>query len=400
MAIRIVFPSASLDGTTIVDKELSFSDGSAVTGTKDIFTGVDGVPNSSHPVNFMKIGNKLIFQVTDNAHGRELWITDGTVTGTEFLVDINTVAPTDTHDSTERTSSWQFSQESVFKFQAPAVFDGFTYFKADNGVDGIELWRTNGTAPGTTLVANINPGANSSAPFLLTASGDFLYFAATTQANGTELWRTDGTTTEIVAELVAGNGNSNPDNLTDHNGTLFFTASSESFGPRHLWKVTGDGTPTQISGADDASQLTPLGNRLLFNKADQANGAELWMYDGTTAQIVKNIGTTPVPPGPNTDFGSNPQNLAAFNGFVYFWAQDDTHGYEVWRSDGTELGTTLFADINPVPSTSSGPGSPFVVSGNKLYSPTMDSPVRSCGSPMASTGPPPTRTSVAVSSSG
>jgi len=132
------------------------------------------------------------------------------VAGTEFLVVINTVAPTDTHDSTERTSSWQFSQESVFKFQAPAVFDGFTYFKADDGVNGIELWRTDGTALGTTLVANINPGVNGSSPFLLTASGDFLYFAATTQANGTELWKTDGTTTEIVANLVAGKATAIP----------------------------------------------------------------------------------------------------------------------------------------------------------------------------------------------
>ena len=370
MAVRIVFPSASQSGGFIVDAELSFSDGSVVTGTADIFTGLDGlsVPNSSHPVNFMKIGNKLVFQVTDNAHGRELWVTDGTVAGTEFLVDINTVAPTDTHNSTERTSSWQFSQESVFKFQAPAVFDGFTYFKADDGVNGIELWRTgSGPVLGTTLVANINPGVNGSSPFLLTASGDFLYFAATTQANGTELWKTDGTTTEIVANLVAGNGNSNPDNLTDFNGTLFFTAASKSGGPSHLWQTTG-GAPTQISGADFTSQLTPLGNLLLFNKADNANGAELWVYDGTTAHIVKNIATTPVPPGPNTDFGSNPQNLAAFNGFVYFWAQDDTHGFEVWRSDGTADGTTLFADINTTgPNVSSGPGSPFVVSGNKLY---------------------------------
>ena len=369
MAIRIVFPSASLSGFSIVNDELSFSDGSVVTGTVDIFTGVDGssVPNSSHPVNFMKIGNKLIFQVTDNAHGRELWITDGTAAGTEFLADINIVPPTSSNDSTERTSSWQFSQESVFKFQAPAAFNGFTYFKADDGVNGIELWRTDGTALGTTLVANINSGASSSAPFLLTASGSFLYFAATDAVNGTELWRTDGTTTQIVANLVAGNGNSNPDNLTDFNGTLFFTAASEFFGPLHLWKVTGAGAPTQISGADSASQLTPLGNLLLFNKADNSNGAELWVYDGTTAHIVKNIGTLPIGPDPLPDFGSNPQNLKAFNGYVYFWAQDDTHGFEVWRSDGTEIGTTLFADINTTLNASSGPGSPFIVSGNKLY---------------------------------
>jgi ELWxxDGT repeat protein len=369
MAIRIVFPSASQLSGFLVDAELSFSDGSAITGTADIFTGLDGmsVPNSSHPVNFMKIGNKLVFEATDNTHGRELWVTDGTAAGTHFLVDINTVSPTDTHDSTDRASSWQFSQQSVFDFQAPAIFNGFAYFKADDGVTGLELWKTNGTAAGTTLVANINPGANGSSPGLLTPSGGLLYFIATTTANGVELWKTDGTNTDIVADLVTGNGNSNPDNLTDFNGTLYFTAADESFGPLHLWKTTG-GAPTQISGADFASQLTPLGNLLLFNKADNDHGAELWKYDGTTAQMVKNIGTLPTGSNPLPDFGSNPQNLTVFNGFVYFWAQDDTHGYEVWRSDGSEIGTTLFADINTTsPNESSGPGSPFVISGNKLY---------------------------------
>jgi len=42
------------------------------------------------------------------------------------------------------------------------VFNGALYFQADDGVSGIELWKTDGTANGTVLVKDINPAGNSS----------------------------------------------------------------------------------------------------------------------------------------------------------------------------------------------------------------------------------------------
>ncbi len=55
------------------------------------------------------------------------------------------------------------------------IYDGLAYFRADNGVLGSELWRTDGTAAGTALAIDIEPGSASSGPqgFLATPLGLF-----------------------------------------------------------------------------------------------------------------------------------------------------------------------------------------------------------------------------------
>ena len=42
-----------------------------------------------------------------------------------------------------------------------------------------------------------------------------------------------------------------------------------------------------------------------------------------------------------------PGNLTNVNGTLFFTANDGTHGYELWKSDGTAAGTVLVKDINP-----------------------------------------------------
>ena len=71
------------------------------------------------------------------------------------------------------------------------------FFKATNGQNGFELWKSNGTSSGTVMVKDINSGSMgqaSSNPNYLTEMGNTLYFSAMDNTNnGHQLWKSDGT---------------------------------------------------------------------------------------------------------------------------------------------------------------------------------------------------------------
>ena len=57
-------------------------------------------------------------------------------------------------------------------------FDGTLFFSANDGTNGYELWRSDGTSDGTTMVANLAAGPASSAASRLTVLKKSLFFVA------------------------------------------------------------------------------------------------------------------------------------------------------------------------------------------------------------------------------
>ena len=66
------------------------------------------------------------------------------------------------------------------------------FFRAMSASGGLELWVTDGTAAGTTMLKHI-PGSVESYPTGFGYSGDKLLFQVNDGAKGVELWITDGT---------------------------------------------------------------------------------------------------------------------------------------------------------------------------------------------------------------
>jgi uncharacterized repeat protein (TIGR01451 family) len=297
------------------------SDGSAAGTVLVKGAGAD----FSSPQQLAAVGGRLFLAAFDHSHGLELWTSNGTTAGTLRVKDI---------------FPGTGSSLSVLGFAEPylTAVGGTLYFAADDGTRGRELWRSNGTAAGTTRVKDIRPGSAGSAPSELLALGGSLFFYADDGASGRELWKSDGTGpgTVLLADTCLGTCGVNdnglqgraPGNIAAVGSTLFFKAGPEPA----LWKT--DGTPGGTAFVEDVGfqgsvtdpHLTAAGGLLFLIGAGASSAAALWSSDGTGP------GTSPL-----ADVG--PSNRLAGVGAQLFLISEDFAGRTLWTSDGTVGGT-------------------------------------------------------------
>jgi ELWxxDGT repeat protein len=302
---------------------------------KDIAPGQEG--SSAH--DFTVLAGSLYLVANDGAHGRELWKSDGSETGTVLLRDINPGSASSLSSTNGRS---RLTTTDV---------DGTLFFGADDGAHGYELWKSDGTKAGTVLVKDIVQGAEDSSPGFLTDVAGTLFFGADDGAHGYELWKSDGTKagTVLVKDIKPGRGSSFLpfDPLTDVGGTLYFGADDGTHGVE-LWKSDGTkaGTamvrdivpgPGSSFAADQSNHIADAAGTVYFTAGDPDHGFELWKSDGTTAGtiLVKDIA-----PGP---LGSGTSSLTDVAGALFFAASDGSD-FGLWKSDGTEAGTVIIKD--------------------------------------------------------
>ncbi len=255
------------------------------------FIDINPKPNAGSltgGINGAIIGSTLVFAADDGTRGGELWKSDGTPAGTSLLKEFITG-----------------SAGGVSLVENRFISMGsYVLFGATDNVIGSELWRTDGTLAGTTLVKDIRPGSTGSLPNPIARIDNKAILLATTAAEGRELWVSDGTAagTQLLAETIPG-------------------STAGSIFDRPL--VSGGKAFITIS--------TP------------ATGKELWVTDGTPAGTHLVLDIVPGPLGALT----SGTLLAAAGGRVYFSADDGVHGLELWMSDGTAEGTRMVDDIWP-----------------------------------------------------
>lgn len=217
------------------------------------------------------------------------------------------------------------------------------FFTAEDGIHGVELWKTDGTENGTVMVKDINPNGSSS-PQNLTLANGRIYFTADNGINGRELWVSDGTLdgTLLRLDINPGTLSSNPAELTEFDGKLYFVATSAATnaelasldligGAFHIYDLfPGAFTSNPYS-------LTVFQDKLYFRNFIQ--GYNIMATDGVTFNTVYTFS-----PSGNVD----PIELANGGDYLYFFggAADslnpstfDDPKLGVWRSDGTSNGT-------------------------------------------------------------
>jgi ELWxxDGT repeat protein len=313
-------------------------------------------------------GNRVLFGIR---HGDAwtLYVSDGTPAGT---VEVTSLSPTD----------W---------IVGPAAPLGTGWMiSLDDEVHGREPWVTDGTAAGTRLIADVNPGPEGSLPWksatlgggLLVAlagpdsrfdpwylspdggaparlvdlepqTGDSQEILPLGERNGAAyfeyrgtLWRTDGSPagTKPIAALDRTVSPSLPAGFID-GGALFFLESRS-----RLWPVRSDGStdgtwllsgqPPFIGGS---SRYSLLDDGTLIGATDYEVDTLIWSSAGDTIEPLISLAN---PGGPGGD-GSIEYVPPAAGSVALYRDFSPAQGWELWSLDGAPGGFQLLADLLP-----------------------------------------------------
>lgn len=193
------------------------------------------------------------------------------------------------------------------------------------------------------MIEDINPGPASSSPQKLLSLGTRLFFAATDGTSGIEPMVSEGTaaSTGLLRDLWPGPLSGMQTGCPTCNaiaiGPLaYFSATDDAVGGSELWRSDGTVLGTQkLYAAASASDLVAVGGVIFF--AGVPTGS-------STAHLFTSDGTGPGTVNVNAPTFLSGQNMAEYGGHAYFPASGGGP-VELWRSDGSALGTYVVSAI-------------------------------------------------------
>lgn len=384
-------------------------------------TDINTVTYGSNPTNLAAVGSEIFFNASTSTpvNGNYLWQSDGTAANTLPVQTSTGTVPTGennftvvgsnaffTGSASNSTDLWTTgtgTKSAVEMFPtgtnpfggyfpsstAFANLGGTLYFGAyDAATSQYALWKSDGTAAGTTVVQDMSP---SYAMTNLTAVGGNLFWIEYDPTNSVfALWEYNGTTASLVSDLSGNESNGN-NQMTAVGGTAFGEYYDYTTSKYALWSSNGTTTTNLLElNANGYQSMTSFNGKLFFAAYTNSNWV-LWSSDGTVAGTTQFYGDNGQPvylngtpdltvvgselygdflsiggqqmlgktdgtaagtvviqeqhTGPASGVAQYPAYIVNDNGTVVFEGYDSTHGWELWQSDGTDAGTLLAADI-------------------------------------------------------
>lgn len=367
----------------------------------------------------MVVDERIYLSVFDDAATR-LWQSDGTPNGTtvtelsrpnSLVAALNgalllsqpdsngrgsaLIALATTDGTLTRTQSLR-SFRSIWPAQTIAV-GSVVYFTADDGIHGIELWRTDGTAEGTVMVQDIAPGTASSRPAELVVARNNLFFSADDSTNGRELWT-------LPLDDTAGNAGATPAQADGGGGgaisgvalfamslLLSLRQQRRCFSGRRspivafallhkiavaialltgMWAIcfptitsaataqmVKDIAPPEQNVPTNINGITPLGDRRVVVRheriVDKQSTLEYWVLNYLTGEQALLADGTLQPDGPILAAGES----------LFFTARDRDGRWGLWKADETTSTATRLHDFEDIGSIRDG----FVQMGATFY---------------------------------
>ncbi|MCD8518717.1 MAG: T9SS type A sorting domain-containing protein [Flavobacterium sp.] len=276
------------------------------------------------------------------------------------------------------------------KIEYNQIFNGRVYYFNSTSTQNCRLYASDGTSAGTVLIKDLGAiystgNGNHSTVGSYNQTTNLFYFLRSQFLNPatggclqeltTELWVTDGTTAGTIKlltkttpyisysvvipiQLFGDAWGTNPYNFNFVGNKLIFTAydpdaANVTNNNQIAWVTDGTVAGTQPLLTANGEKIfggalggTKLNGKYFFGGRSQvtlSNGGYLYETDGTQTGTIK-INPTAV----NWYVGSIFSK--PLNGKFLFWATNnlgptfDQQNYEIWQSDGTAAGTTLFME--------------------------------------------------------
>ena len=255
--------------------------------------GISGAQESD-PKDLRVLNNVLIYTAVDFNNKRKMYRFEelNFFSQRELLKDINPTISTG-----EGAFPTDIGQRKFF------VANSKIYFIANNGISGFEIWKTDGTNAGTSMIKDQALGSGSSTFSYFQLFDDELFYICNDELNVFKARKT--------------------------NGTLEGTFDVESINP--------------ALGLSNVYPISKVGTKFYFTGFNTTSGYELYKLELGVTSLVKDIKT-------NGTTNYNNFNTVTENGNAILFNYDDgKHGMELWKTDGTSTGTSLFADLNPYP---------------------------------------------------